>query len=104
MRRTQRLSPAEINLIRQIVVRAQQMYRDFREEVPDALHLEATLMLVHWTYPMDLAALVDSSLIHFAHDIGGILRNWDVVSGTLRDGFTPRHCLMRGFGPVVVAN
>lgn len=48
------------------------------------------VLLAHRGCPLDLEQFLHSSDQDFAHDIGGIRRHLNRITGQLEDGFTPR--------------
>lgn len=81
------VSPADRELIGRIVVRA----RAVGLIELDGLGLTMDLTATHANgCPLDLALLLDAPAFDFAHDIAGIARHLDRLTGKLGDCFVPR--------------
>ena len=77
------------NLIHRIVDRACAAFPT--QVAPRRIHLTCALIdIQESSYALDLPAFATAGLSNFAHDIGGILRHWDYLSGTFSDCFLPR--------------
>lgn len=60
---------------------------------PKAIDFAILVEAVNEKLPLDLARLATATDVNFAHDVFGILGNFEADTGELRDGFTPRHAI-----------
>lgn len=70
---------------------AVQLARDKGAIVASSMQLGLDVAMVHSRTPLELGQLLLTSDDDFTHDMTGIARNVDRLTGYLRDGFTPRN-------------
>lgn len=68
-----------------------QMAQDKGVIVASSMQLGLDVAMVHSRTPLELTHLLLCSDDDFTHDMTGIARNVDRLTGHLRDGFTPRN-------------
>lgn len=79
----------EAKLLTEIVDRAEQLARRFKQRTPRAA-IAIDLVMAHRMQPLDLELLLKADDGNFAHDVFGIMRHIDRNSGAMRDCFVPR--------------
>lgn len=67
------------------------MVQDHGTVVASSMVLGLDLCLAHCRAPLHLQRLLMASDDDLTHDVAGIARNVDRLTGHLREGFTPRH-------------
>jgi len=90
-RREQKISPIQLDLIRQIAQRAVRLYQDVLGEDIPQWEFEAEISMAHASNPLRLGELLEANDGNFAHDIGGIRNNLNRLTGELRNCFSPRY-------------
>lgn len=68
-----------------------QLARDKGVIVASSMQLGLDVAMVHSRTPLELNQLLLTSDDDFTHDMTGIARNVDRLTGHLREGFTPRY-------------
>lgn len=56
----------------------------------NAQEIAVTIACAHASRPLDLERLLAADDGNFTHDVFGICRHYDVVTGGMRDCFSPR--------------
>jgi len=82
-------TPEEMGHVDKITTRAIPLFAKVGVHV-DRLDVVMDLAATHKTCPLDLAAMADGREEDFAHDIGGIRRHLNRITGELEDCFVPR--------------
>jgi hypothetical protein len=68
-----------------------QLVKDTGVIAASSMQLGLDLCLAHCRAPLHLQRLLMASDDDLSHDVAGIARNLDRLTGHLREGFTPRH-------------
>lgn len=87
--RFKKLSAIEKTLVRAIVDRADEMYRE-NGPPRDKIQIEMDVHCVHTRVGLRLEELLRADDFNFSHDIGGIERHLNRETGELEDHFLPR--------------
>lgn len=79
-------------LIMKIANRAVELYKRLGMDAPKAVYIAAEISIVHTEIvPLRLQEFLDADDSNFSHDIGGIHRHLEMVSGFKLNGcFLPR--------------
>ena len=84
------LTKVEREAVKKIVRRVRRLYAV--AGVPfDSLSLRMDLSAVHAVTPLRLVELADASEFNLMHDVVGITRHLNRVTGTLKEYFVPRY-------------
>lgn len=70
---------------------AAQLAQDKGAIIASSMQLGLDVAMVHSRTPLELGQLLLTSDDDFTHDMAGIARNVDRLTGYLRNGFTPRN-------------
>lgn len=90
-RGNRRLQSWEVDFLGRIADRAVGLWAQHGGDLPSRMQVASTLMLVHGSVcPLRLDEFLVADDGDFAHDIGGIIRHFDVHEMELRDCFMPR--------------
>jgi hypothetical protein len=79
------LTASEIETVKQIAVRAGKFFKTI-----EPLQIIAYVTGVHQLIPLRLQALLDSDDVNFTHDIGGILKSYNMRADKLENHFIPK--------------
>lgn len=92
MKNIEFLSDHDLELIVDISNRATDLLRTFDDLIVPVTTIANVIAGTHLNgCKLDLNRLLASKDSDFCHDIGGILTNYDIFTGTLKNGFLPRH-------------
>jgi hypothetical protein len=89
---TFKISPEDQAIVNKIVERARQLATQFNIEYPTH-EISMDLTAAHEVSPLPLQKLLDTAdtnLADFSHDVFGIHRHINRITGELQDAFVPR--------------